>query len=543
MAESRNVAVNFEQARVAMAWEMADKASANGYRGFLESLLIDSKPEPKLFWSNCDPWQQELAGRLTPALEYVAGMGPMPTGPVRHLWIMPRGHDKTTAIGRAMNWILSYSRRPVRASVAAADRDQAKIITESMKAEAYLNPWLKKRLTFGTGKVQGAHGSRLEVHSSDVAGTWGLNEDIYVLDEITWWENDKLWMPLVSAFAKRRGVVVLIISNAGELGSWQHNVWKEAEGDPEHWQTWTCPPGQCLATWMDYRQREADRKMMPAPMGRRVFDNIWIDPAEVGGYLTMEDCRRCEDESLPRFVVQPLRGVRYAAAIDYGPKRDRTVLALGHEDAGRGVVVVDRLDIWQGSQSNPIQIADVERWLDEVASTFRADVTCDPYQLEGTIQKYEHYHKVERFEARGGKSNYELAECLRSLVVNRKLKWHPTAGNLTLPDGEVETFSQELSRLIIKPTQYGYRMDHTTEQETNKGPDGMKGVKRRHDDRAVAVGMMCLLLLRDPTRGVWVPPMAVTRPGSNVLSSIPHYNFQLDIPRPDFGLYGIKRSR
>jgi hypothetical protein len=521
---SRNVAGNDEQA-LALAYTLAETASSESYRGYLESLLIDSRPEPKKFWAGCDPWQRELADRLAPALQYVAGMAPLPTGPVRHFWVMPRGHDKTTSIGRAVNWLLGYTRRPIRASVAAADKDQAKIITESMKAEAHLNPWLKKHLSFASGKVIGRHGSRLEVHSSDVAGTWGLNEDIYVLDEITWWENDKLWMPLISAFAKRKGVVVLIISNAGEQGSWQEGVWKEAQADKEHWQTWTCPEGICLASWMDYKQREADRRMMPKPMGRRVFDNVWIDPAEVGGYLTLDDTKRCEDESLPRFVAQPIRGVRYAAAIDYGPKKDRTVLALGHEDQSKGVVVVDRLDVWQGSKESPVPIADVERWLDEVASVFHADITCDPYQLEGTIQKYEHTHKVERFEARGGKSNYELAECVRSLVVNRKLLWHPAAGRLLLPDGTTETFGQELSRLIIKPTMYGYRVDHTS---------------GRHDDRAVAVGMLCLLLLRDVTRGTWVPPVAMSgRPGSRIMAASPQFNFKLNIPKNRFNIYGL----
>jgi hypothetical protein len=506
-----------------LSYEVAHRASSESFRGFLESVVIDSRPRPKMFWPGSDDWQKELADTITPSIQYVGGLGPMPDV-TRFFWVLPRGHDKTTSIGRALNWVLAYGRKSIRASVAAADKDQANLITESMRIEANLNPWLKNRLNFAHGKVHGQRNSRLEVHSSDVAGTWGLNEDLYVLDEITWWKNDKLWIPLLSAFAKRKGVVVLIISNAGEIGSWQENVWKEASSDPTNWKTWSAPTFRCLASWVPVQQREADRRMFPPAMSRRVFDNVWIDPAEVGGYLTMDEAKACEDSTLPLFHSRPRPGLRYYAGIDYGPKKDRTVLTIVHEDEAEGRIVVDRMDVWQGKPTAPVPIADVERWIEEVANEYHADIVCDPYQLESTVQKFEMYRTIERFEARGGKSNYELAECLRSLVINKQLAWHPDCGRLQLSDGSSESFADELHHVVTKKTMYGYRIEN---------PAG------RHDDRAVAVGMAALHLLRDPAKGSWVPPTKLRgSPGSSLQSQMPAY--KLSIPKKVYGLYGIK---
>jgi hypothetical protein len=66
-----------------------------------------------------------------------------------------------------------------------------------------------------------------------------------------------------------------------------------------------------------------------------------------------------------------------------------------------------------------------------------------------------------------------MAENLRTLITNKRIKFSPTAG--LHRDGT--SLSDELKRLIIKQVQTWYRFDH----EINE-----------HDDRAVAVGMAAM---------------------------------------------------
>jgi hypothetical protein len=154
-----------------------------------------------------------------------------------------------------------------------------------------------------------------------------------------------------------------------------------------------------------------------------------------------------------------------------------------------------------------VAISRVEAWIDEVRNSFGSPtLICDPYQLEGTIQHYENHLRVIRHEARGGKANYELAEALRTLVVNRRIAWYPGAGSLVLPDGRVETLSDELAGLVTRPMAYGYRFDHES---------------GRHDDRSVAVGMAALYCARDLYPS-WVPPVDATPPERVPIGDLDH---------------------
>jgi hypothetical protein len=60
---------------------------------------------------------------------------------------------------------------------------------------------------------------------------------------------------------------------------------------------------------------------------------------------------------------------------------------------------------------------------------------------------------------------------LRSLITGGAVQWYPGCGRIEVAD----TLETELSRLVTKKKDYGFRIDHETSQ---------------HDDRAVALGML-----------------------------------------------------
>jgi hypothetical protein len=289
----------------------------------------------------------------------------------------------------------------------------------------------------------------------------------------------------------------VILSNAGLKRTWQWDLLQAAKADPERW--WVWDKEERLPTWMDEEAIQKDRRLLPAPMAARVIDNRWIDPGEESGYLTRAEVLACEADAGERGLFRREKGEsgrEYALVIDYGPKRDRTALAVMHQEPESGLVVVDQLDVWQGSPDRPVQIAAVTRWIeDRIAHFFNPRLVLDKYELEGVAQRWENHLPVDRWEPRGGKSNYEMAEVLRDLIVNKRLLWYPGAGTLQTPDG-LDTLVDELAGLVTVPMSYGYRFDH----ELNK-----------HDDRAVVLGMGSTVLLHRPLPGKTLAPRQTIR--------------------------------
>lgn len=460
------------------AHELRSKASATGALAYLHNVVIDCGGEPRLYRDVAEPWQWLLASRMIPALDSVAGLRKDYKGPRSFWFTLPRGHDKTSLIGRFSSWLLSYSRMPIRCVAAAADKEQAGLITEFMTAEAKLNPWLQERLKFANWRVEGPQGSQLKILAAEAPSSFGLKEDLMILDEITHWSKRGLWDTVYSGREKRPDSILIVITNAGLLKTWQHDAYMVAKSSP-HWYVYDAP-GQ-IAGWMSREKINEIRRSLPAPLARRLFDNVWIDPGEECGFLTREEVNQCVDFSAgPAHIGDPKH--QYIASIDYAPVRDRTVMCVGHEHDGK--VILDRMDILQGSRENRVQIEVIERWIDEVSRTFFKPVlVVDLYQMESTAQKYEGTLEVVRFEARGGKANYELASNLRNLAINSRLVLYPNAAPLvvqsqTAKDGVVmEDLVDELSSVLLKTTSYGYRIDHTSGQ---------------HDDRTVALGQMAL---------------------------------------------------
>lgn len=463
--------------------ELSRRCSSASLLAYLNRVVIDCPPEPRPLREVWEPWQWSLAARLIPALECVAGVRPDQDyrGP-RSFWLtLPRGHDKTSLIGRLTSWVLAFSRKPIRAVAAAADREQASLIPEFMQGEVRLNPWLAELLRFSSWRVDGHRGSRLKVLAADDKSSFGLKEDLMLLDELTNWPKRGLWDTVVSGREKRPSSVLIIITNAGLLRTWQRDCFEVARASAD-WYVYESP-GK-LAGWMSDRKLAELRRLVPPGLARRLYDNVWTDPSAEHGFVTYEEARACVDHSLA-YSPRGRPGLVYTASVDYAPVRDRTVMCVAHDDPQTGEVVLDRMDVIQGSAQRRVPVQAVEAWVEEVRHAFfRPTLVLDPYQMESTAQKYDGTLEVVRFEARGGKSNYELASNLRSLVVNGRLRVYPAAGSL-LVDGRPEDLVDEMAKLVVVQKNYGWRLDHTVNE---------------HDDRTVALGQAALHIVRGQGR-------------------------------------------
>jgi hypothetical protein len=481
--------------QVEVAHQLAQRASATGYLAYLDHVVIDA-PVPGRFADLAYPWQWGDARLLAPALESVSRFDRGYAGPRNFWFTRARGHDKTTSLARAGLWLLAFSQRRVKWAHAASDGDQAALLVQAMERQIELNPWLKARVTVAKRGATGCRGS-LDILTSDSSSAFGDLPDLTSVDEITWWKKEDLWGPLWSARDKRPHALVWVITNAGVLDSWQHKLVELAKRNANGWHVWDEP--RRLPTWMNEADIQENRKLLPRGLAKRVFDNLWIDAAEESGFLTREEVAACEalgrDLGLS-FQLRGRPGVEYVLVVDYGPTKDRTALAVMHQEPG-GRVIVDRLDVWQGSREEPVQISRIHQWIEEQRSAFgQVRLVLDPYQMEGTAQHYEMHVPTHRHEARGGKGNYAMAECLRTLVINRQIAWYPGAGVLVV-EGRQETLADEMAGLVLRPMSYGYRFDH----EAGK-----------HDDRTVCLGMGALVLLHQMAPVAFVSPPALELP-------------------------------
>jgi hypothetical protein len=243
---------------------------------------------------------------------------------------------------------------------------------------------------------------------------------------------------------------------------------------------------------MNEEDREQDRRMMPPVMAAMLYDNVWAPARHGCEYVTREQALRCEDPSVT--LLEPGANTPCWLAIDYGPVKDRTTLARLHREGE--TIVVDELLVWQGSKERHVPISDIEAWLDEQRKNYRVDtVVVDQYQMEQVLQKYSGLLNMEVFQPRGGNGNHAIAENLRHLIVNGKIKWRPGCGSLLIKDRDgrqrVETFTDELASVAIKVLPTGYRV-------YNPPPN-------THDDRFCAVAMAALWAVRQPRkRDVWL---------------------------------------
>jgi hypothetical protein len=464
---------------VELAWKLASHQSSLSANAYLKHVVIDSRPEPRLYRHLAKPWQWAFANKITPALESVCGVRDGYTGP-RSFWLtLPRGHDKTSLIARLANWAMGFSRKRVSGVCAAADREQAGLLHEFAEAEADLNPWLRERIGYRINKLVGRKGSYLKIISADAYSSYGLKVDLIICDELTHWPKRDLFDSLWSGRQKRPDAVFVVITNAGMLKTWQHDVIESAKADPG-WYVYD-KPGR-FATWMNEAAISRDRRLLPPGVAARVLDNRWVDPAEGSGFVSRSEAAQCEINGGKlglSYRIAGNSGISYFAGIDYGPVKDRTALCVLHRDC-EGLIVVDQMRVLQGSPERRVQIDQVEKWMENVHQAFHHPVfVVDEYQMESTLQKYEAkgYH-VERFKPRGGAANYELAANLRTLIVNELLAWYSGCGSLLLPGHVKHTLVDEIAEVTLRTTAAGYRIDNT--------------LPGTFDDRVVALGMAAL---------------------------------------------------
>ncbi len=496
-----------DQSTLDELYALATHESSLGYLHFLSHVVVDAQPNKRVFRLIAERWQWERSIRVAPAIDSLAGINTSYKG-TRWFWNgYHKGSDKTHETARQLCYLLGWSQRRLNIVVCAGTEDQASLITKAMSGIVADNQWIAERVQVTKLTATGASGSEITVLTKNAYTQQGAFPDMIVVEEVTHWQHEEsklFWESFIlGSINKRPYCVVVVSTNAGLKGSWQ---WKERNriSKSSYWDFYEAPEGNPLPSWMDVRKiADASSGMTPGERDR-LYKNRWVDPGEEHGYLTELEALQCRN-----YTLQEQCGgqwdKQYYLVVDYGGVHDRCALSIQHVeskdtydigtksyDVKPSHVVVDRLDCWQGTHENRIDILtdpidpsrrSVQSWIDVTLRNFNITaIIMDPNQLEGLCIYYERLgRRVLRFEFKAGKNNHRMAQILKTSIQNRVVTWSPMAG--LLPQFYVEnekrividdpTLEQELGMLVIKQMSYGYRFDHES---------------GRHDDRAWVIG-------------------------------------------------------
>jgi phage terminase large subunit-like protein len=423
-------------------------------------------------------------------------------GPRWHFQTRPRGGSKSTdAAGDGLVWLATEAPAGARGYVVATDSDQAALLVDAAAGLVDRTPAMRSVVDVGALKMVARSGASVEVLSADGASAFGLRPHLLVVEEFAQWPQTRnarrLWTALLSALGKIPGSRLVILTSAGEPGHFSHKVLEEARRS-DRWRVSEVPGP---LPWVDPAELEAQRPLLRDSEFARLHLNVW----------TQSEDRLVSAEDLAAACVldgsqAPRSGVKYVATLDVGVTDDACVAVVAHaervsEEPGSSArVVVDRIARWRGSRRRPVDLTEVENWVQTASAEYHgAPLHADPYQAVGLLQRLKARGvRAEQFTF-SAQSVGRVANALHLALRNR---------TILLPDDE--DLRAELGRVRLRETSPGaVRLDHDSGE---------------HDDQAVAIAIACAVLQgKVPSEGRLLLPqgrvdirsVARTAPGSS----------------------------
>ena len=235
-------------------------------------------------------------------------------------------------------------------------------------------PALASALTIDNYKITARNGSVLEVMSADAASAFGRKPAIAVADEFRQWNATAnargVWTAITSSMGKVKGAKLLVASTSGDPGSWSHKVYVRATKSKR----WSVQDVPGPLPWTSEEFLAEEQASQPESVYRRLHLNQWCAPED--RLTNLEDLRACTRTS---GWLEPVAGRRYVLGVDLGWVNDRSVIAVCHsepfiESDGRGngvTIVLDYMEVWAGTRSNPVDLTAVEDAIVEDISPLR----------------------------------------------------------------------------------------------------------------------------------------------------------------------------
>lgn len=318
-------------------------------------------------------------------------------GPRYHCQVKPRGAGKTDLVAAALLAIaLTQAPTGSRLYVAAADRDQARLAIDSIRAYVRRTPFLGAEFTVNTYDAECTrNGVVIEALAADTAGSAGLRPYVLVLDELWQWAGDQprvkaFYEFLVTAVPKIPGARLVVMSTAPHPDHAFAGLVEEARRDPRwrlNW--WTEEDGLAPAPW----QNPADIASVRATLSEGAYARLFLNRMVAGA-----DSALCSPEDIATLfraegdrLADPdvMRGP-WVCGLDLSVSGDNTGLAVGTlERSRRGQrVVVAETVTWKPTRERPLSQQEVYVTILRLAARYPGlRVVADPYQALGLLER------------------------------------------------------------------------------------------------------------------------------------------------------------
>jgi len=431
---------------------------------FRADLLIDVDGVVRRFNDVMDSWQCTDFAALDPALQRCAGR--VNTGTQMRAYLeRPRGHSKTHDLAVTCVWALAFATRPLKGYCYAADRDQARLLRDAVQTLLRLNPWLAEILTIEAHRILNkaaghpGEGGTLTIEASDVGSSYGILPDLIIADELVHWQGDgSLWHSLISSAAKRANCLLVVISNAGFVDSWQWQV-REAARTDAAWYFSRLDGSH--ASWLTPERLEEQRRMLPPVAYARLWLNQWSSGG--GDALSESDIDAAFVDGLQPMTGRE-RGWLFVAGVDLGLTRDcSAVVVLGVPAGGlSGRIRLAHNRLWRPTLGKKINLLEVEQHLLDLDKQYSLEsIGFDPWQMEHLAQRLEadtrHRRRNQRRyfgnqpwmrEVPPTSSNLrDIATLVIESFADRRLQLY-----------ECEPLRRDLLRLRVEEKSYGIRL-------------------------------------------------------------------------------------
>jgi len=238
-------------------------------------------------------------------------------------------------------------------------------------------------------KIVARSGASVEVLSADGASAFGLRPHLMLVDEYAQFAQSRnarrLWTALLSAMGKVSRSRLVVLTSAGEPGHPSFKVLQEARSS-DRWRVSEVPGP---LPWIDPAELEAQRPLLRDSEFARLHLNTWTQSED--RLVSAEDLEAAAVLDGPQ---APRPGVKYVCTLDVGLTNDACVAVVAHaervsDQAGAPQrVIVDRIARWRGSRRKPVNLSEVETWIETASQEYhRAPLHADPYQAVGLLQR------------------------------------------------------------------------------------------------------------------------------------------------------------
>jgi hypothetical protein len=326
-------------------------------------------------------YQLEWLQSLAPSVLAVA-KGEMPPTRV-FLFVGTKGAGKDFILAIALAWLIVFAPHGLLIQVGAGDFDQASEYIKWAKELIRHNDVIAPRHEVQASRTINADtGTIAECLTRDSKGSHGARPSICALNELTNVSDEEFAQTLLDNAAKMPGGIVILMSNAGVIDSWQHRWIQYYRNSPRcKFHEYNQPaPHLDAADVADAEFRN------PTGRFRRLY---WGEfNSDSGDFLTAEYLNAAFRPDLRRRTQRDPEAAFVAIASDLGYANDLSAAAVVSWHPTDGMIYLYELLSWKPEPGQEVSLTEVSNAIIELALRYRADeVRTDVWQARGLIEQ------------------------------------------------------------------------------------------------------------------------------------------------------------